>query len=271
MQSAPGIDELLHQAIAVAGDMPLAVLESLCLKLENLPDDSTPAERIRLAQSVLPAKSRAMVSALLQEWSSKFPQVSPQNLGWALRAAGHTDEMYRNSQSAELVWTGPKGDYAVFRRTDQALLDLINRAKRSLFIVTFAAYKIPHVADALRQASDRNVRISIILESKQTGVGRIAFAELTGFAKGITENTCIYVWPIERRPVDESGNRGSLHVKCAVADDMMALISSANLTDYAFNLNMELGVLIQGGQIPLQIARHLSGLIQKKILERVSV
>jgi len=42
-------------------------------------------------------------------------------------------------------------------------------------------------------------------------------------------------------------DHGSLHVKCAVADASVALISSANLTDYTMSLNMELGVLVKGG------------------------
>jgi phosphatidylserine/phosphatidylglycerophosphate/cardiolipin synthase-like enzyme len=262
--------ELLRRAITVAGEVPLALLESFCLKLASLPDDSTPDERFRVAQSVLPMKSRSLVTALFREWCTKSPQITPQNLAWALRAAGHTDEFHRNSQSTELVWTGPQGESSKFRRTDQALLELINSAKKSLFIVTFAAYKIPHVATALRQSAERNVEISIILESKETTAGQIAFAELKTLGDKLAENTAIYVWPFERRPVDESGNRGALHVKCAVADDSMALVSSANLTGHAFNLNMELGMLVQGGPIPLQIAQHLRRLVDQRILEEVS-
>ena len=48
---------------------------------------------------------------------------------------------------------------------------------------------------------------------------------------------------------------GSLHVKCAVADDAAALISSANLTEYAMNLNMELGLMVKGGDLPSSLAQ----------------
>lgn len=38
----------------------------------------------------------------------------------------------------------------------------------------------------------------------------------------------------------------TLHAKCAVADDTLALISSANLTGHALQLNIEAGVLLRG-------------------------
>jgi len=43
-------------------------------------------------------------------------------------------------------------------------------------------------------------------------------------------------------------------------------ITSANLTDYAMNLNMEMGVLIRGGGMPKQVEGHFEGMITKKIL-----
>ena len=61
---------------------------------------------------------------------------------------------------------------------------------------------------------------------------------------------------------------GSLHAKCAVADQATAFISSANLTEYALSLNMELGMLVKGGSLPRELAAHLRGLIQGRILVR---
>ena len=61
----------------------------------------------------------------------------------------------------------------------------------------------------------------------------------------------VYVWPMDKRPIDGNGHHGSLHAKCAVADDAVLFVSSANLTAYALTLNMELGLLVQGGFAPL--------------------
>jgi phosphatidylserine/phosphatidylglycerophosphate/cardiolipin synthase-like enzyme len=39
-------------------------------------------------------------------------------------------------------------------------------------------------------------------------------------------------------------------------------LSSANLTEYAFSINMELGVLITGGALPGRVERHFDSIIQ---------
>ncbi len=41
-----------------------------------------------------------------------------------------------------------------------------------------------------------------------------------------------------------------------------------NLTEYAMDLNMEMGVLIQGGRQPVAVARHIEELISSGILRR---
>ncbi len=66
-----------------------------------------------------------------------------------------------------------------------------------------------------------------------------------------------------------NGKSGSLHVKLAVADRLLALVSSANLTDYAFNMNMEMGILIRGGKIPAQIHDHFYKLIEAGEFQRI--
>lgn len=70
----------------------------------------------------------------------------------------------------------------------------------------------------------------------------------------------VYVWPLEMRPGDPKGNPAALHAKCAVADDAVLLVSSANLTESAFEINMELGVLVRGGDMPRRVAEHWRGL-----------
>lgn len=79
-----------------------------------------------------------------------------------------------------------------------------------------------------------------------------------------------YVWPLEKRERNQKGQYGALHAKFVVADDNALFVSSANLTEYALNLNMELGVLIRGGPAPKQAARNVADLIQRSVLQRVS-
>ena len=79
----------------------------------------------------------------------------------------------------------------------------------------------------------------------------------------------VYVWPRERRPRDEDGNAGVLHTKCAIADRRTLLVSSANLTAMALTLNMQMGVLIDGGELPHLAARHFEGLMAAGVLTPV--
>lgn len=263
--------ELFRKIVALGRELPLELLESLCLKLEALSPEASQVERLSIGQAFLPVRNRSLVNSLFKDWCDKYRSVTPENLAWALRGAAHTDEFLRYRQSTELVWTGPQGELSEFRRTDQALLELINGATKTLLIVTFAAYKIPNIASALRQAAERGVKISIILESKETSAGQTAFGELKGLGASLAERTSVYVWPMHKRPKDESGHHGALHVKCAVADESVALISSANLTGHAFNLNMELGVLVRGGHIPKQVHRHMTSLVESRVLQEAFI
>ena len=175
----------------------------------------------------------------------------------------------RAERSTELVWTGPNPESLPLRRTDQALLEVIDAARTSLTIVTFAAYKVPAIADALVRAAQRGVRIRIIIESAHSSEGKIAYEAIDALGPTVARMSAVYVWPIDKRSVDNQGRHGSLHAKCAVADDAILFVSSANLTAYALTLNMELGLLIRGGPTPRAVADHFSRLIAHGVLEGV--
>ena len=51
-----------------------------------------------------------------------------------------------------------------------------------------------------------------------------------------------------------------------MADEATVLVSSANLTEYALNLNMELGLLIRGGDLPGRVVGHLRRLVREGVL-----
>ena len=54
-----------------------------------------------------------------------------------------------------------------------------------------------------------------------------------------------------------------------MADGRWLFLSSANLTEYAFTINMELGVLVTGGKLPTQVERHFDRLVEVGQLEKV--
>jgi len=59
------------------------------------------------------------------------------------------------------------------------------------------------------------------------------------------------------------------HFGGGLADGLWLFLSSANLTEYAFSINMELGMLITGGNLPSQVAANFDRLIEMGVLERV--
>jgi hypothetical protein len=78
----------------------------------------------------------------------------------------------------------------------------------------------------------------------------------------------IYYWPLAHRARNQAGRPGKLHAKCAIVDDV-AIIGSANLTDDAFNRNMELGTLVRGVAMVSAISGHFDELIRRGTLVAV--
>lgn len=139
---------------------------------------------------------------------------------------------------------------------------MINAARRSLFIVAFAAYKVDGLVSAIESAMARGVRVSFLLESRGESAGKVAFDPFVALALSRLKGVTTYVWPLSRRPRSSQGQQGSLHEKFMVADDEVLLVSSANLTDYAMNLTVELGTLIRVGDAPKQVAANLAALVR---------
>jgi phosphatidylserine/phosphatidylglycerophosphate/cardiolipin synthase-like enzyme len=81
----------------------------------------------------------------------------------------------------------------------------------------------------------------------------------------------IYIWPIEKRPKDARGNPAALHAKCAIADDRVLFISSANLTESAMATNFELGVRVAGAPGADRAVTHWRALIAEGTLLPVGV
>lgn len=258
--------ELLQRIVTVSVGLDSAILESFADQLEKLPAEPGNELLNGLASGVAQPEARAALIGFVKYWRTKAPTVRPHELAWAIRAGNSTDNFRRARQSLEIVWTGPASKESTFRRTDQALLALIQQAKTSIIIVTFAAYKVPHIAAALVAAADRGVKVTLILESMEESDGKVTVSAITGLGEELASAAAVYVWPLENRGTDSNGKHGSLHVKCAVADANTALISSANLTEYAMNLNMELGILIKDGDVPRTLHSHLQSLIQNHVL-----
>jgi phosphatidylserine/phosphatidylglycerophosphate/cardiolipin synthase-like enzyme len=178
-----------------------------------------------------------------------------------LTAASTAYHRAKGEQEIELVWTGPSSKLIATRKTEQALLHVIDAAESRLFITSFVAYDVASIMSALRKAIDRGVEVSMLLESSDKHGGGVSM-DTIGKMREALPAARIYFW----RDKGESYAAVKVHAKVAVCDEGICFISSANLTGHAMEKNMEAGVLIRGGPLPMRLQNHLEALVTVKIL-----
>ncbi len=209
-------------------------------------------------------------TARFLDWCvTRAPGVSREAIAVAIVTAAKSAQNHRQNEAVEIVWTGPETATANFRQTEQALLEVVNTAKSRLTVVSFAVYRIPRIQEALIAAIARGVTIRLILETPNRIEGKGTYDTLRSLGVWVAMACDVLYWPQENRERDANGKHGSLHVKCAVADGHRLFLSSANLTEYAFTINMELGVLMTGGRLPGRVDEHFDRLIEAGVFERV--
>jgi cardiolipin synthase A/B len=206
--------------------------------------------------------ARAVLEQLAVAWQNTT--LGSDELASMLLAASHVYSKVTSEQTTELVWTGPTTPFVSARRTEQALLQVINSAEKSLFITSFVAYDVSTIVKALNAANDRGVVISMLLELSQEHGGSITF-DAIGKMRALVPTARLYAWRDKTDPFSD----GSVHAKVAVADGVVCFITSANLTGYAMEKNMEAGVLISGGQIPKLLEGHLTSLVDTNLISKV--
>ena len=168
----------------------------------------------------------------------------------------------------DIVWSGPANGTFPIRRIDQVLYDLLSKAQHRIFLVTFAAHRVPLLCEHLSKAIDRGVQVTLLLESEQASAGQLSFDASKAFKNVCLDKVRLLHWPIENREKNQAGKPGKLHVKCAVIDHSV-IIGSANLTDDAFTRNMELGAIIKDPGIVAGICDHFDTLERSGILKRI--
>ncbi len=261
-------DKLARRISIISLSTPSDLVNPILPQLMDWDSQSWQISKAKVLANIRSPQLKADFQDLFGYWEKECPDVSGISVALAIRSSLITQAEAQQTQ-IDLVWTGPESNVIPFRRTDQALLELINAAKRKLLIVSFAVYKIQPVIDALEQALRQGVDIKIILENREESKGKVVFAGERAFGRDILAFAKLYGWPLEKRLLAEDAKHGSLHAKVAVADSEILFISSANLTEYAMSLNMEMGILIKGGELPGQVDKHFEELITLGFLERL--
>lgn len=238
-------------------------LRAVCGVLETVPEST---DATLLIASLPPTNNGDAAHSLASIIHQSSGMLTWRALGMSIQVCSFMFDRWRAEQHVELLWTGPSPASQIpARRIDQVLYDLIGAAKREILLVTFAAHRISRLTDGLVAAIDRGVAVHLVLEFEQTSAGQLSMDALKAFPVALCQRSRIYYWPLDKRERNALGNPGKLHAKLAVIDDQVVL-SSANLTDDAFNRNLELGALLSNGQINKTLRYHFESLIAEGTL-----
>src|SRR5271157_2807436 len=250
---------IIESALKLAGKLPEDVIEQAAqiISTHDVVDAGS-----RIADSIPHSHHRSLCLGFFQNWRAKASGVSSAEVAIALRTAACSQRSREADQAVEIVWTGPRTEEVSFRHTEQAILQVLNSAQNRILLVSYAVYSIPNIQEAVVRAAKRGVKITVVVETPDKLDVQNEYSTIQALGDDVARCSQVYFWPKENRKADGSGKLSSLHVKCVVGDGRWLFLSSANLTKYAFSLNMELGVLITGGEAPSQIERVFDEMIR---------
>ena len=254
--SAGAVQAFLDAAISIATDTRPDKVRQLAEKIRGSDPATASTQSLGWASG---AKATQLVCELVEAWRASGIS-SAEAAGTLIGASAmyaHTAE----TQSVELVWTGPSSQIVPTRKTEQVLLQVIRGAKKKLFLTSFVAYQVSSIVDALKDAVDRGVDVSVLLESSDEHGGGISFDSI-GKMRDLLPGARVLHW--SKKDGDFVG--GKVHAKVAVADGHECFLSSANLTGHAMEKNMEAGILVIGGSVPRNVNEHFDALVDQQIL-----
>lgn len=260
---------LAAAAVDLAREVPEATLIVLADAIERCDPSAGVPSPTAILHQISNDGHRALAAAFLRSWSTQSPDLPQTAVALSVVTAARARQAHAREHHVELVWTGPSTKEVAFRRTEQAILQVLDTAKERITLVSYAVYRIPYVCDALVRAACRGVRIRVVVETPNRIDGQGEYNTLRALGPEVGDCSAVYFWPQQRRLVSDSGRPGILHVKCVAADGRWLFVSSANLTEYAFTTNMELGLLIKDVNVARQVEAQFDRLVALGILESV--
>lgn len=238
-------DRLLAKAANVVCELSAGQAEALAyeLALAGAP------KRIRQVAG-LPAP--VAVDELCALWV-ETAALDGESLADVVRCAARAVKTVSSYEKVELLYTGP--DRESLRRNLQGLLEVIRGAKETLWVVSYVVGAgVDEILAALQERAEAGVHVRVLVDHR-TDRAEQAIERLQSEAPSVE----VLIWPDEEREF-APGKFANLHAKCAVADGRQAFVSSANLTAWAMDHNLEVGYLVTGGATPAVINSQLSEL-----------
>lgn len=262
------MNEDFSSAIArLISKAPTAWLDSTCAVLKMV---SAAANTEQVLQSIPPTHNADLAFLMADVVRLSAGKMSWEALAWAISATASAYARWQRDRPIELLWAGPlPANQIPARRIDQTLYDLIADAKKEILLVTFAAAKIGRLTGELLKATQRGVPIRLILEFEQSSEGQLSYDALNAFPPALALAAEVLCWPLEQRGRNLAGRPGKLHAKLAIVDDT-AIVSSANLTDDAFNRNLEVGVMLKNPKFLNTTKGYIDALIANGTLKPIA-
>ena len=173
----------------------------------------------------------------------------------------------------DFVWTGPEVVGLHARDTRRVYEELIGSAQHSIWVCSYAFFDGPRAFATLAAHMDANpgleVRLLLNIERRRgdttaadTVVRRFADKFWRRGVAGASAPEGVLRSALCRR----DGPGGVLHAKAVVADEESVFITSANLTEAAFDRNIELGLLVRDRTLAETTVIHFRTLIDKGLL-----
>ena len=252
--------------------LPLHLRERLATALEaGLLSGSSSTTAVR---SVLGStESSDQAAEALREFE-RLAVPGPVAAVW-IRSLGRAES---RSPQSDLVWSGPEVAGLHARDTRRVFEELIGSAERSVWVSTYAFFEGPRAFENLACRMDQvpGLRATLLLNLQRKRGDTTSADQLV---RRFADKFWSVEWPGASRPriyfdpraLEVDGPRGVLHAKAVVADDEAVLVTSANLTEAAFDRNIELGLLVRNKSLALSIANHFQVLIAREILRPLPV
>ena len=168
---------------------------------------------------------------------------------------------------------GPEVPGVHARDTRRVFEELVDGAQRAVWVSAYTFYDGPKAFKQLAQRMDAvpTLQVTLLLNIQRKAGDT---SEATQLVKRFADNFWKHAWPGERRPavfydprsLSLDNIEGVLHAKALVVDDAAAFVTSANLTEAAFDRNLELGVLSHDRTLAAGLSRHFRALVDQGYL-----
>lgn len=200
-----------------------------------------------------------------------------ERLGISGRAAAAwirtVEEAISRTPRPDLVWSGPEVPGLHARDTRRVYEELVSGAERSVYASTYAFFDGPKAFEVLAHRMDARseLRVTLLLNIQRKRSDTSAAEQLV---RRFADRFWTMDWPGSSRPtvyydpraLEAEGPAGILHAKAVVVDDETVFVTSANLTEAAFDRNIEVGLLVRDRALALTVSSHFRGLIDRGLL-----